>query len=423
VKKYAIIKIISVGLLVAWGFLQPTLFSKYLTEDKFSFLTIAYGYGLFLEFFDFGMGKPLYATVRSKFIKGEDYITDMQGGILIFTFIFLYSFFIFTGVLFLKSYFSGNHIGLFTLIFLSASITLTIFFNHLKNFLFAIDAYMHYEYIDIVRKLLNLGLIFLVITDNSYTSTVFFTTISLLLLLAAGLHKINKYIPIKEAFAKFSFRQSIAFIQKLSHDAGNSFLYSLCLSLSYHIGFLIVPFYLDNFAVIQYGLWYKIVYGASMFIGALSDMTIHQTTRNYHESNTQDTLYYLAKTVGIGLAITSGIFLFLYFFKEHIFKLWVGSEYMFDLFQFIAMLLYFVGRSLQHITATFIISVGGEFSTVKKVSIIFLLITLISSIFTLHFGGNLGELLVVINIIVFLDALVYVYLAFKKLSVGKSVLS
>lgn len=414
-KKYAFIKIISVGLLVTWGFLQPSLFSKYLDQSDFAFLTLAYGYAVFLEFFDFGTGKPLYTILREKYIKQDRYQDTLQRGMILLAIILFYSLLLFTAVLFFKIP-SNSILHPITVIALSISITLTIFLNHLRNLLFAIDAYLSYEYIDIARKLGNLISVFLIVIDNTFFLTATASALFMIILMLIGIYIIQKKSGLIWKFDRSLFITFLEFLKKIVKTAIRSFVYTFNLSLMYHIGFLVLPIYLTHADFIQFGLWYKIAYGCIMITGAISDISINYTTKCYYQGNMRKAYSGLFKTIIIAMSMLLAIYFIIVISKNIIFEVWVGKEYTFNNLIMLSLLFHIVGRGLQHIAAQLLLATATDsFKIAKNISLYSVFLTTIAALLAYLFQIEMQYFLIITNLIVLLDAFWYLKAIHQKL--------
>jgi hypothetical protein len=167
-KKYLLLKIFSITVMVLWGFGQPFIFNRYLSTENFSFITVGYGVILFLDLFDLGISRYIYADIRDKFVNKIEYKSDLVKILKIYSWILIYSTLILILFLLIVSIKLKNSFSSITIILWSVGIILNAGFAYFRYVLFSIDEYILYEKLDILRKGVNFLLLLIVIFDKSF---------------------------------------------------------------------------------------------------------------------------------------------------------------------------------------------------------------------------------------------------------------
>lgn len=408
-RKYAVLKLLSVGLVIIWGFLQPAAFHKFLSEKDFAFLTIFYGYGLFLDFFDFGVNKPVYARLRRDFVEGQNIQQQLIDILQLYLAILAFMVSVFAGFMFFSSYHFDNQLTKFVVVLLAINICLTVFFNYSRNLLFAIDEFVLFERLDIARKFLNVVSIFLLAVDGSYLLTVLANLLGFGFIFGLILQKIATRFgfSLSDIFQTLELQGIKRTFWTYAHEAKYSFAFTFNANMTFNIGFLLFPLFLSSREIIQFGLWYKITYGTAMFIVAFSDLSLHHITRFYITGKVSQAFRYFLLTIAASLLSVTAMFVVFYLFKAPIFRLWVDSSYEFDGLITLSLLIFFVGRSFEYVSSTILLSLGGFFRKATVLSSFILALCFVLLFSLLYLGKSLSLILIIFSLVVLLNGLMY----------------
>jgi hypothetical protein len=369
--KYLILKFFSILVMVFWGFGQPYVFNRYLAANNFSFITIGYGVILFLDLFDFGISRAIYADIRNKFIKDIDYKKDLSVILKIYLYVLLYTIILFVLFLFIISIKVKSSFSAITIILWGISIALNANFSYFRYILFAIDEYIFFEKMDVLRKLINFLLLFVIVLDNSFF---IFSTLSILMFafIYFGIYRVLMKTHKIKLFAE-NHRVTLKIFRQYIINSKWPFLFSVSQITCLNSGFLILPLALINKDIIQYGLWQKFAYGITMLIVAVSDLGLHNTTKYYFKNDFISTKKIFNKTIFVSIMCVCILFVFIFVAKKILFHYWVDESYEFSLIMFLGLLLFFIGRSFQYISTTLILSFGNNYSKLARISTTFMI--------------------------------------------------
>lgn len=406
--KYFLIKYFGLFLGIIVTFLQPKFFNIFFTIDEFAYLLLLFGISNYLLLFDGGLSKSIYPAIRKKFIDNislDDEIIDLFS---IFNLVGLISFIVFgfTALLFHQLYITNFEI-LFILLF-SFFISINVLISFYKNILSAIDEYIFFEKIDISRKLINILMILWLYIDHSFMSSILFGSLSLFTLYFVTLYKVCYKLNIK-FFKIFSLKyESIAKVVKTYfNDSKDSLIFTINEILIYNGGFIIFPFFLNSYEIIIYGLWVRLFTGISMLFRSITDISIHSITRNYFEGNNYEVRKSLKIITALNFAIIFCSFLIYFAYQENLFLLWLNNDYFFSKLANVALWIIIIANSLQHIAGTFLISVGGNFHYIKKLSSMIVVTIIASNITLAYIYNNINIILLFLSIFYAFGSLAY----------------
>lgn len=365
--KYVLLKIFSITVMVLWGFGQPYIFNRHLSTNDFSFITVGYGSILFLDLFDLGISRVIYADIRNKFINKDNYSYSLSTILGIYIYVLLLTIIVFCIFLLLISSKLKNDFSTITIILWGIGISLNANFSYFRYILFAVDEFILFEKLDILRKTISFLLLLIIIWDNS------FFVFSVLSIIMFGFIYLKIYKVLKQKHAAkikglvSNFRETLKLFRSYTTESKWSFFYYVTHIVNFNSGFLILPFFLINSGIIQYGLWQKFAYGVTMIIVAISDLGLHKTTKLYFLNDFFGTRVLFRKTIYISLISVIIIFLFIFVTKKILFQYWVSNTYLFSLLMFGGLLLFFVGRAFQYVSTTLILSFGYNYKTLGRI--------------------------------------------------------
>jgi len=415
-KKLFLLKYFGLFIGLFTAFLQPNFFNRFFTEDEFALLILIFGLSTYLIFFDGGISKPLYPNLRDQFINGLETGSIVKKIVNFYNVVFLSVFTFFTLVILLLSTYYDNTFPVFFFILLSFYISLNLIISYYKNILNALDLYIPFETVEIIRKSLNIVVLLLLFVDSSFIlsflvgcaiSILLYLYVLLLLVRQTNMHVID-FFTLNKKEVSFIF-------SKYFTDSYQYFQFSINEILIYNSGFILIPIFLSSFEVIEYGLWMRIFIGVSLFTRAISDISIHAITKKYFAREMS-----IVKQMMRKLFILSTVMVFLFaslylVFNDTLFLYWVDEKYKFDLYLNIALIIMIFSNAYQHIAGTFLLAIGGNFMALKRISFILLLIIIFVQIILIVIFKDLSIVLLATSMIYLLGMFYYLHLLRSKL--------
>ena len=406
--KYFLIKYLGLFLGIIVTFLQPKFFNTFFTVDEFAYLLLLFGISNYLLLFDGGLSKSIYPSIRKKFIDNISLNDEVIDLFSVFNLIGLISFIVFCfAALFFHQLYITNFKILFILLF-SFFMSVNVLISFYKNILSAIDEYIFFEKIDVSRKIINILMILLLYIDHSFVSSILFGFLSLLVLYVSLLYKVCFKINIS-FFKIFSIKYDAIkrVVKKYYTDSKDSLIFTINEILIYNGGYIIFPFFLNSYEIIIYGLWVRLFTGISMLFRAITDISIHNITRNYFEGNNYEVIKNLKIITSLNFIIIFCSFLIYFLYQDNLFFLWLNNDYFFPKLTNAALWIIIIANALQHIAGTFLISVGGNFQYIKKLSSIIMITIMTSNIILGYIYNNINIILLFLSIFYALGSLVY----------------
>ena len=244
--------------------------------------------------------------------------------------------------------------------------------------------------------------------DHSFISSILFGSFSLSVLYLATLYKVCYKLNIT-FFKIFSFKyDSITKVtKKYFTDSKDSLIFTINEILIYNGGYIIFPFFLNSYEIIIYGLWVRLFTGISMLFRSITDISIHNITRNYFEGNNYEVRKSLKIITALNFSIIFCSFLIYFVYQDNLFFLWLNNDYFFSKLANTALWIIIIANSLQHIAGTFLISVGGNFQYIKKLSSIIMITIMTSNIILGYIYNNINIILLFLSIFYALGSIVY----------------
>lgn len=387
------------------GFVQSYFYDSFLSKTNFAFLTICFGYSLFMELADLGLGRIFYFSIREKFIKRKDVSLELESYVFLYSVITIIVLIAFITTVFLASYLNEikTTFSTLTLVVFSVNTVLSLIFNFYRNVMFAIEKYMFFDILDVIRKL---GLVFSLVflyTHNSFFLTNLSMSIlilAILLILVVFLFRTNN-LSFKRTR---TFSRSKDIIVSYRNKALKYFRFNLNILIIYNCGFLIFPFFLPTQNIIQFGLFYRISFGVTMVIVAVSDLYIHKLTRSYiQEKYIKSRIIFKQSLLVSCVMVTIGFAVF-YLNRNVIFHYWVSAEYVFSTKLNLALYIFFIGRCFQYTSTNFLSSIG-HFTEIVTASYFTLFVTLTFVISMCFLDFKLSDIMLVFSLIILLDGL------------------
>jgi hypothetical protein len=173
IKLFAILRYTSIILGVASLFFQIGIFTRVLDEQTTALVITITGLSVFLNWADAGIGKPIYAAVRDKHVSNNPLRYEISCIVGIYFRIAIFIVVLFAIITFLSNelLFHSNS-NFLVVALLGINLALISAGNFFRLIFSAVDKYIDFEVIDIVRKLFNLSSCLLLFIDESLVSTV-----------------------------------------------------------------------------------------------------------------------------------------------------------------------------------------------------------------------------------------------------------
>jgi hypothetical protein len=377
-KKLAALKYITVAIGVITGFVQPAVFSRAYSESDFTFLLLIFGYATYLSFFDFGVGKPAYATIRMKFIKREYIRPSISNFLAFYSLVLLTISVVFTVALLIQFYNYKPQIYLSSIIIFSLSISVNVAIGYMQHLLNAVDDFLFFQKMDLYRKIGTLVSILLIFIDDTLLTTAIVSFISCYIVLAYLIRRVlHKFqISYVRVLKKVWVKSYIIFIRYFEQSK-NYLIFTVNETLIYNGGYFLIPAFFGNFETIQFSLWMKIFLGVALIVRVFADTLIHRLTK-YHINGERESAMKVFK-VGIILSIASSFSILLIFtmIQDVFFRLWTDEIYVFNSLMLSSLWIWSMSNAVQHVSGTFLLAEGMQFRFMKRMSTIICLSILI----------------------------------------------
>lgn len=392
-------------------YFRPKFFSKYFSEQNFAFLTVVYGLTVYISFLDGGISKPIYTSLREKFVnKQEDINSLIKKTLSFYTLLFLIVLAVFTIILFVVYHWYEN--SLLTVLILLLAINLTINFqvSNFKNVLIAVDEFEFFQKIEFFRRSSNLLALCALIIDPTFILGISLGTIIVIVLLIVVYQKLSLTYKITRYF-DLNISHIIDFYKEYFNQSKHFFLFTVFEILIYNSGFIIIPLFYNDFNVIQYGLLITVFTGISIFSRAIVDISIHEMTKKFISNDKKGSKRIFNYSILIALGINILALVGLKILADFVFNIWVGEKYMFTNIMFLALFLMLMGNAIQHASGTLLLSVNNNFKEVKNISFLILVVLILAQLFVVYSKQNLSYFYLITSIIYFFGAISYFYKA------------
>jgi O-antigen/teichoic acid export membrane protein len=415
--KLTSIKLFSIGIGAATGFIQIYLFSRFLGEDNFSFIILLFGLSSFGALFDI-VSRPAYGLLREAFSRDEPWQKNM---VLMTRFCMLQSlaFGITLGLIliFYSIHIASHTLSINTLLVLIGSLLVTVFLSGLRIIASALGHYLTTEYIELFRRTMWLIAITTVMIDTSLSLAAWIMFITALMAAGALMRLLSDISgQSTSSFFHWNYNDFRTTFSLVGRPGTNSAILLFCETLTYNLGFLVSQKFGGSEALIQFGIWQKIFMLGVMLSQIYPDIAVHRISKNYFISNLRDARYGLGKSTFVGFCIL-GLFLILVFvFHGFIFDIWLNGQYQLDNLQLIALAIWFGASGIQHSSGLILSYTGGSFKEIRNMSASVTVGILLIAIPTFLVSGSLGAFLVTGGIVYLIGACFYLIRCYRFLS-------
>lgn len=406
--RYALLRYTSIFIGIINAFLLPYVFNLTFKEEEFSFILVLYGYSLYLNFLDFGLSKPLYSLIRNQKVLNKDYNKVLKGALFLYGLVFTIQILFFFIFAFFLWYLKNIELSLMFIILFTLTAALTSIFGYVKSIFWAVDKFEFIEKIEILQRIFNSLTFVLLIFSGSLILSFAISNILAIILLTLAIRLLLKDHFENKKDVLISWRsESKSLVTNLKKDSLNNFIFSINETLIYNSGFIIFPFFLLNFDIIIYGLWIRLFSGIALFMRAVSDIKIHDVTTSFFNDDYKKTKSIISKTIIISLIIVVIGFIFYLSVKTFLFHSWVDEKYIFSNLLDISLFILLLGNTIQHISGTFISSIGGYYNSLKSYSLILMIIIISSQLLMVVYLKEIEIILSITSTIYFIGALFY----------------
>lgn len=289
-------------------------------------------------------------------------------------------------------------------------------FAFFRYILFSIDEYILYEKLDILRKGANFLLLLIVIFDKSFFLFSIFSIAILIVIYYEIFKMLLQKHKIKYTNPFSSFSDTIQLFVFYIKKSKWSFIYNVTHITLHNSGFLILAFVLANKEIIQYGIWQKFAYGVTMVIVAVSDLGLHNTTKHYFENDIYTTLKLFKKTILICIISTIILFCFVLAIQNQLFHYWVNESYKFSFIMFTSLILFFLGRSLQFVSTSLILSFGNNYIKLAIIGISSMVIYHLILLYILLNHALLDYIILLFGLTVIIEGIFYFFIFYNQLN-------
>jgi O-antigen/teichoic acid export membrane protein len=381
-------------------YFRPKFFSLFFSESDFAILTLIYGIAVYLTFLDGGISKPIYSSLREKFIKKGNYQNLIHQSYSLYTLVLITALILFSISVILISSFINNTLTNTLLFLLAINLVLNFHISNLKNIVTAIDEYEFFQKIEVIRRISNL----LAISSLFFDETFILGNILANLILVYLIFRLSK---TKRFTLKINLKNAVTFYKQSFSKAKNFFLFTINEILIYNSGFILVPIFYDEVNIIQFGLLISVYNGIALFSRSIIDISFHDMTKKYLENQKDNFFKIFTYSILLSSLITLLFFTFFYFYKNEIFSIWVGKKYVFSNLMLVGLLFFLLGNVVQHISGTLLLSVNNNFKVMRNISSLMFLIIAIFQIAICYYKLELEYFFLTTAIIYFFGAFVY----------------
>jgi O-antigen/teichoic acid export membrane protein len=265
---------------VAMGFVQTFVFARVLSPDRFSIFIVVGAIGYTLWLCDLGLAKILFVALRKGHLAGRP---DPRAAAEATAVTLFYVALAITGslacfaVMASRPSFSIGDAADFALFFLFISINLPWF--SLRTIAIAVDEYVFYEKLELVRRLLNMTTMLAILAGLPFTAFLIGSNALWAALLAAATVRLTRRGALAPRVRDFA-HQFALFVRSNSRSIARSGTYALSDIFIYTFPYYVVPaaFGLGAPPIILEAT-FRIFRGTSMIYAAACDLALPGQTR------------------------------------------------------------------------------------------------------------------------------------------------
>jgi O-antigen/teichoic acid export membrane protein len=410
-KRYALTKYASIFLSLVSGYIQPLIFARFFAEREFALLTLLYGLAVYFAFCDGGISKPIYARLRRGYVQQELRTGEIEDITAFYMFLLLGL----TGAACIATVGIGlcykNPFPLFILILLGLILSFNVIISYYKNILNSLDEYILSEKLDIARKIINVVALLTLFLHHRFVVALGINVVGLLGVFCLLVWTIARRfsLNVRGCFA-LRWETTKRVCKSYFGDSKHYFAFSINETLIYNSGYILVPLFLEDVDVVQYGLWSRVYLGIATLVYAIGEIGLPGITRAYFSNDKRRTESYFLRILLYSIVAVIILLIGVCANIDTLFQYWVDGKYRFQSLAVLALVVWLVGNSIQHVSGSFLLAMGGQFGMMKKVSFYIMLYVVGVSIVMLWSTGSLGATLLAVSIGYFCGAVYYLRL-------------
>ena len=144
----------------------------------------------------------------------------------------------------------------------------------------------------------------------------------------------------------------------------------------YNFGFILFPIFLseNKYQIIQFGLWFTIYGGISIILRVIGEVLVNPLTKSFFKGDHIKTMKLFRNGLSISMFLCVLMITIFWFTEPIFFDLWMKGKYRFDILFMISLAIFTIGNSGQNIAGKVLLSIGGNFKPMKRISLILSLI-------------------------------------------------
>ena len=265
ISSYAILKGVNIAFGLVSGFYVPYVLVRSCSNNTAALMLTYFGLSSFFLLLDFGITRPIFNLLKISIEKNKALSFIFPVFISIF-FIILIAVNI---TFFLYKYVYSSNLENLVILCYALAVSAATLISMLKPVLAALDKYIYFERIEIIRRFGTIaGFTILLFFNNIFLAVLvmLLINISCLMTVLRASDKITFNLNLFEAFAYFR--------KNIGQDARNNWRFTLSELVVYNYGYYIMPFITSDEFMISYGIYMRFLTGMYMAIRFYPDTLI-----------------------------------------------------------------------------------------------------------------------------------------------------
>ena len=358
------------------GFVQTYIFIKAFGTTNSAFLLWIFGISTYLMFFDFGLTKVAYAKIRNNFLNGKDYLYEIRKTLNFLTYVCVSLLIVFAVIVYWGGLGRNISFDVFDLLMIALVIPLNILFGFLRQIFGAIDQFKKFEYLDILRKLINCIGLAAILGTASLKSGFIFTVVGMVLITGYMLYFLLHKHPGNSNSTTLRMKEPFDWGQiKTSFPV---LVFTIAEVFIYNGGFVFLPMLkADSVSIIYYSLFIKLFTAMAGFMRTVNDSYIPHQTRAYLTNNITEAKKWVNRSVILSVLLCLFSFTGFYVLHTYFMYYWTSGKYQLNDFTLAALFFMLIGNALQHVSGSFLMDVGGNYIFLRNSAVfLFVIITI-----------------------------------------------
>src|SRR5579862_6064470 len=277
---FLLLRVSTAGGAFAMGLVQTLVFARVLTPDRFSLFILVGAIGYSLWLCDLGLAKILFVQLRTAHLAGKsDARAARQATAVIVFYVLLAAAgsLICFGFMAVRPSFSLMEAADFGLFFFY--ITLNLTWVCLRSLSIAVDEYVFYEKLELMRRVGNMATILAMLIGLPFTAFLVGSNVLWAVLVTCAVTKLLSRVAMAPQLRGFA-RELVAFFQGNMRSIARSGTFALSDIFTYTFPYYIVPWAFGLGApIIILEATFRIFRGASVIYTAACDLAIPGQTR------------------------------------------------------------------------------------------------------------------------------------------------